>query len=134
MPSFEEMTALYDNYHRSSSAVTIVFFWSISCHQCVHVFNVARYLSEYYKDINLIAVHMPLSEADKNPQEIKQKYKGMYVKAPLYLDQDYLLSKRFGNRFVPSLYVFDENGLRYYQGAATNERFIIHHIEKIVKK
>lgn len=132
LPDFQQEVLFYEKYLREDSMATIVLFWSISCQQCIHAFNVLADVRSRYKHVNIIAVHMPRSADDKNIQEIKRKYKQYRLQVPLLIDQNLVLSKQFGNHFVPSIYVFDNSGLRFAQAGQQNWRFFLQRIEKIL--
>ncbi|MBY0097713.1 TlpA family protein disulfide reductase [Mesobacillus maritimus] len=97
---------------------TLIHFWSISCHLCKKAMPQVNELRDKYKGkLNVIAIHMPRSEEDRNLEEIKQKAVEHDMTQPIYVDGDnHTVTNRFENQYVPSYYLFDREGkLRHFQ-------------------
>lgn len=124
---------LYTRYDRKGADVICVLFWSVSCTQCAEVLTVMRDIQTSYEQVRVLAVHMPRRAEDRDVQQIKSKYELSKLQAPLYIDDELLLTKRFSNRLVPSVYLFNRDGLRFVQAGTLSRRFLMHRIEKILK-
>jgi thiol-disulfide isomerase/thioredoxin len=97
---------------------TLIHFWSISCHLCKKAMPQVNELRDKYKGkLNVMAIHMPRSEEDRNLEEIKQVAVEHDMTQPIYVDDDdHTLTNRFENQYVPSYYLFDRAGkLRHFQ-------------------
>jgi len=97
---------------------TLIHFWSISCHLCKKAMPQVNELRNKYKDkLNVISIHMPRSEEDRNLVEIKRVAVEHNMTQPIYVDDDdHTLTNRFENQYVPSYYLFDREGkLRHFQ-------------------
>lgn len=95
----------------------LVHFWSISCHLCKNAMPYVNELRDSYQnDVNVIAVHMPLSRLDTDLEKITKVAQAHNMTQPIYIDNDLNLSNQFRTRYVPTYYLFDQNGeLRHYQ-------------------
>ena len=57
------------------------------------------------------------------------------MKQPIIIDNDFLLTDRFRNRYVPTYYVFDNNGLlRHYQAGGSSLRILERRIQRIIEE
>lgn len=111
---------------------TLIYFWSISCPSCVQQFEELRPILEQYKQLQWISIHMPRLEEDKDVKRVKRYVRRQKRTEPIVLDQELLLTKRFGAHFVPSFYLFDEAGLlRYYQAGNRSLRFLTQRLERL---
>ena len=85
----------------------LVFFWSISCHDCK---NVLRKLSKrewpLMDQFDIVSVHMPRSEKDTNTEQLKQFRKEWQIPFPILIDNQLHCSTIFRNQFVPTIYLF----------------------------
>ena len=115
---------------------TFFHFWSVSCDLCKYGLNTISYLAaNYSNDLNVIAVHMPRNEQDmivRNVKTVRDTYK---MTQPIIVDNDYLLTDRFKNRYVPAYYVFDDNGLlRHYQAGSGSLRILERRIHRVIEE
>ncbi|GAB3068318.1 TlpA family protein disulfide reductase [Virgibacillus ainsalahensis] len=96
---------------------TLIHFWSISCDLCKKAMPKLNKLRDENRDrLNVIAVHMPRSEKDKELDEISSLATKIGILEPIFVDNENRLSSVFKNRYVPAYYLFDRDGeLRYMQ-------------------
>lgn len=114
--------------------VTIISFWSISCPSCKKNVQQLRRLAETYKGkVNVLFVHMPRDVEDQALVNVKKVVKDYEINEPVAVDSNLALSNRFGNRFVPSYYVFDQAGLlRHYQGGDRGFRLLEQRVKRLL--
>ena len=115
---------------------TFFHFWSVSCDLCKYGLDTISYLADKYSnDLNVIAVHMPRNEQDmivRNVKAVRDYYK---MKQPIIVDNDFSLTDRFSNQYVPAYYVFDHNGLlRHYQAGSGSLRILERRIQRIIEE
>ena len=96
---------------------TLIHFWSVSCSMCKNSIRVVNQFRDKYKnDLNVVAVHIPRSDADLDLYRIKSSAEEHDLKQPIFVDNALHLMDAFGNDEVPAYYVFDKDGkLRHYQ-------------------
>lgn len=100
-------------------APTFIHFWSVSCSKCKQALPVVQSIREKYRGIlNVVAIHMPLSEADLDVNEVARTAAMYSITEPILIDNTYRLADAFGNRFVPAYYLFgpDGNLIEYHMG------------------
>ena len=119
---------------------TLIHFWSISCHLCKVAMPSVNEIRDNYKDqLNVLSVHMPRSEKDKNMEEIKQVAHEHQITQPIFVDDDLRLTEAFENQYVPAYYLFDRNGqLRHFQAGGSGlkmlEKRVIRVLEEMEKE
>lgn len=119
---------------------TLIHFWSISCHLCKVAMPSVNELRDNYKDqLNVMSVHMPRSEKDKNMDEIKQVAEEHQITQPIFVDDELKLTEAFQNQYVPAYYLFDRNGLlRHFQAGGSGlkmlEKRVIRVLEEMEKE
>ena len=115
---------------------TFFHFWSVSCDLCKYGLDTISYMAnKYANDLNVIAVHMPRNEQDVIIQNVKAVRDYYKMKQPIIIDNDFSLTDRFRNQYVPAYYVFDHNGLlRHYQAGGGSLRILERRIQRIVEE
>lgn len=115
---------------------TFFHFWSVSCDLCKYGLDTISYMAnKYANDLNVIAVHMPRNEQDVIIQNVKAVRDYYKMKQPIIIDNDFSLTDRFRNQYVPAYYVFDHNGLlRHYQVGGGSLRILERRIQRIVEE
>lgn len=119
---------------------TLIHFWSTSCHLCKVAMPSVNELRDKYKgQLNVMSVHMPRSEKDKNMEEIKQVAEEHQITQPIFVDDDLELTEAFENQYVPAYYLFDRNGLlRHFQAGGSGlkmlEKRVIRVLEEMEKE
>lgn len=92
--------------------IILLDFWTYSCINCQRTLP---YLNAWYekykdKDLEIIGVHTPEFEFEKNIENVKMAVKKYGVKYPVVLDNDYATWNAYGNRYWPRKYLIDLNG------------------------
>lgn len=115
---------------------TLVHFWSISCSSCKSQLKRINILQKQFsEDLNVVGVHMPRSDEDKDIKKIRDVVNEYQMHYPVAVDNDDRLTKVFRNQTVPSYYIFDEHGvLRYNQASASTMGLFERRIHRIVRK
>ncbi|WP_431029322.1 TlpA family protein disulfide reductase [Lysinibacillus sp. LZ02] len=115
---------------------TFIHFWSVSCNLCKHGLDTINHLADQYMgDLNIIAVHMPRTEEDVIVDNVKKVIKYYDMLQPIVIDNEFLITDRFNNRYVPSYYLFDDKGLlRHYQAGGSGLRILEKRIERVVQE
>jgi len=120
LPSFE---GVKDWLNRQSANLqtkghpTLVHFWSISSDTAkTNLSQVAELRDERRREgVRVIAVHVPQSEAEKDPRAVRNAIERFNITEPCALDNEHKLSDALldGTEVVPAYYLFDiEGGLR----------------------
>ena len=115
---------------------TFFHFWSVSCDLCKYGLSTISYMAhKYANDLNVIAVHMPRNEQDiiiQNVKAVRDYYK---MTQPIIVDNDFSVTDRFNNQYVPAYYVFDHNGLlRHYQAGGSSLRILERRIHRVIEE
>ncbi|MBU9710269.1 redoxin domain-containing protein [Evansella tamaricis] len=113
---------------------TLIHFWSISCGLCKDAMpNVNEFRDQYKDKLNVIAVHMPRSEKDLDLEEIKKVAAEHDISQPIYVDSEHKLTDAFENQYVPSYYVFDEEGqLRHFQAGGGGMKMLTKRVNRVL--
>ena len=120
LPSFE---GVKDWLNRQSANLqtkgrpTLVHFWSISSDTAkTNLSQIAELRDERRREgVRVIAVHVPQSEAEKDPRAVRNAIERLNITEPCALDNEHKLSDALldGPEVVPAYYLFDiEGGLR----------------------
>jgi tRNA A-37 threonylcarbamoyl transferase component Bud32 len=96
---------------------TLVHFWSVSSEiSKTNLAQIADLRDQRKREgVRVIAVHVPLSEAEKDRRAVRKAIERLNITEPCVLDNDHKLSEALldGLDGVPSYYLFDlEGGLR----------------------
>jgi thiol-disulfide isomerase/thioredoxin len=93
--------------------VVVVHFWTNGCINCVHNYPHYRAWQDRYKDekgLQIVSVHTPEFEAEKNVDRIKERMAKNKLTFPVAVDNDGATWKAWGNRYWPSIYLVDKTG------------------------
>ncbi|WP_164669179.1 TlpA family protein disulfide reductase [Virgibacillus doumboii] len=115
---------------------TLIHFWSVSCGTCKTAMpKVNDFRDEYKRELNVITVHMPRSEQDKDLNEIKSVAREHDISQPIFVDNERKLTDAFKNRYVPAYYVFDSDGkLRHYQSGGGGMNMLRKRVNRVLGK
>lgn len=100
-----EATALRDK-------PVLIHFWSTTCHMCKEQMPVVRGMTGSFRtdhDLRPILIHVPRSYHDRNAEALRETVSALGVDEPCAADNDYVLTKRFANQFVPAYFLFDRD-------------------------
>ncbi|MEW8972314.1 redoxin domain-containing protein [Mesobacillus jeotgali] len=115
---------------------TLIHFWSISCHLCKVAMPSVNELRDNYKDkLNVMSVHMPRSEKDKNIDEIQQVAEEHQITQPIFVDDELKLTGSFENQYVPAYYLFDRSGqLRHFQAGGSGLKMLEKRVIRVLEE
>jgi thiol-disulfide isomerase/thioredoxin len=96
--------------------VILVDFWTYSCINCQRT---TPYLNAWYdkyqdKGLEIIGVHTPEFEFEKDRDNVASAIEKFAIKYPVVQDNDYLTWRAYGNRYWPRKYLIDINGKIVY--------------------
>lgn len=96
--------------------VVLVEFWAYSCANCK---NVQPYLNAWYdkyKDAGLqvIGVHTPEFEFEKDPGNVERAVKKANIEYPIVLDNSKATWAAYNQRYWPAIYLIDTDGFIRY--------------------
>lgn len=113
---------------------TIIHFWSVSCHDCKEsLYDFGIFRDKYSSRVNFLAVHMPRSNEDLDIDIIKKIARKYKITQPIFIDSKMKLTDTFDNQYVPSYYLFDENGiLRHYQAGGSGMKMLEKRLLKLL--
>ncbi len=109
-----EPTAISD----LKGSVVLVDFWTYTCVNCLRTIPQLRAWHELYADdgLNIIGVHTPEFEFEKDPANVTDAVAAQGVTWPVAMDNDFVTWDNFENLFWPTKYLIDHRGrLRYYR-------------------
>lgn len=140
MPELEGATAWIHGKRTKAELVgekpTLIHFWSVSCQMCKETMPAINKIRDQFKqDLNVIAVHLPLTENDLEMELIKFNAEKYDITQPVFIDGDSRLANTFGNQHVPSYYFFDKNGwLRHFQAGRGGMLMLEKRIQRILRE
>lgn len=113
---------------------TLFHFWSVSCQLCDETMeDVQTILDQYKERLNVVSVHMPLTENDTDLTNIEQAASKLGISQPIYIDNDLKLSNEFENQYVPAYYIFDQSGvLRHYQAGNSGLKILNNRLDYLL--
>jgi thiol-disulfide isomerase/thioredoxin len=91
----------------------LVYFWAVSCHICHERMPALAALRDRYapQGLRLVAVHMPRQESDTDVGAVRREIASLGITDPCAVDNEHALADAFENRFLPSFFLFDREGL-----------------------
>ena len=117
LPSFEEATEWLNRpttTRATKGHPTLVHFWSISSETSkTNLAQVAELRDQRKREgLRVVAVHVPQSEAEKDPRIVRDAIARLNLTEPCALDNKLALSKALlsGPDLVPAYNLFDING------------------------
>ena len=97
--------------------VVLVDFWTYTCVNCIRTLPFLRSWHEKYADAGLVilGVHTPEFRFEKLRENVMDAVDSFDIRYPVAQDNDYETWRAFDNRFWPSKYLIDRDGLiRYF--------------------
>ncbi|CAN5145687.1 hypothetical protein BH11PLA2_BH11PLA2_45300 [soil metagenome] len=94
-------------------SVVVVHFWTNGCINCVHNYPYYQKWMEQYKDskdFQMIGVHTPEFDSEKNVDRLKDKIKDNKLTFVVAVDNKSATWKAWGNEYWPCIYVVDKAG------------------------
>jgi len=98
--------------------VTLVYFWTYSCINCIRTLPYLRAWADKYKDqgLTVLGVHTPEFAFEKNPDNVRRAIGDFKIGFPVAVDSDYRLWNAFHNNYWPAAYFVDARGnIRHHQ-------------------
>lgn len=97
--------------------VVLIDFWTYSCINCIRTLP---YLKDWYgkyhsKGFEIIGVHTPEFEFEKNLENVKSAVQKDGILYPVALDSNFVTWQNFKNSYWPAHYLIDQNGNVVYQ-------------------
>ncbi len=97
--------------------VVLIDFWTYSCINCIRTLP---YLKDWYNKyhtagLEIIGVHTPEFEFEKNLDNVKSAVLKDEIKYPVALDNEFKTWNNFNNRYWPAHYLIDKNGDVVYE-------------------
>ncbi|HEY2411661.1 MAG TPA: redoxin domain-containing protein [Pirellulaceae bacterium] len=121
--------------------VLVVHFFAFGCSNCIHNYPTYREWQDKLagKDVQLIGIHTPETQNERNVETLKTKLNNENLKFPVIVDNDKANWNAWGNSMWPTVYVIDRRGyLRtFWQGelkwqGATGDKQILQTIEQLL--
>ena len=96
--------------------VVLVDFWTYTCVNCIRTLPYLRDWHEKYGDIGLtiVGVHTPEFEFEKLRENVEEAMAEFDIGWPVVQDNDFLTWREYNNRFWPSKYLIDKDGIIRY--------------------
>lgn len=93
--------------------VVILEFWTYSCINCLRSLDYLKHWNETYKDKGLvvIGVHTPEYPFETDPQNVQEAISRYGITYPVASDVRYETWNAYKNRFWPTTYLIDKNGV-----------------------
>lgn len=98
--------------------VTLVYFWTYSCINCIRSLPYLRAWADKYKDqgLTVIGVHTPEFAFEKQPDNVRRAIADFRIGFPVAVDSDYKIWRAFNNSYWPAAYFVDGRGnIRHHQ-------------------
>ncbi|WP_028398848.1 TlpA disulfide reductase family protein [Ectobacillus panaciterrae] len=138
MPSLEGATTVLNGEVNREVLIgdkpTLIHFWSVSCHLCKEAMPSINQFRDDYKDkLNVVAVHMPRSEADLDLSDIQKVAEEHGITQPILVDNQHSITDSFQNQYVPAYYVFDKSGvLRHFQAGGSGMQMLTKRVNRVL--
>ncbi|SPK76090.1 Cytochrome c biogenesis protein, transmembrane region (plasmid) [Cupriavidus taiwanensis] len=98
--------------------VTLVYFWTYSCINCIRTLPYLRAWADKYKDqgLTVIGVHTPEFAFEKSPENVRRAIGDFKIGFPVAVDSDFRIWHAFNNNYWPAAYFVDARGnIRHHQ-------------------
>jgi len=96
--------------------VVLVEFWTFGCYNCRTVELYVKQWHERYTDRGLvvIGIHSPEFAYEKNVEAVTRYVQEHNIRYAVAVDNEFVNWHRFGNRYVPTMYLIDKSGVVRY--------------------
>jgi peroxiredoxin len=97
--------------------VVVLHFWTFGCINCKHNDSAYKAWHQKYanKGVTMIGVHTPELERERDLKRLKRSIEERGLKYPIVIDNDGKTWAAWGNRWWPSIYLIDKNGMVRYR-------------------
>jgi thiol-disulfide isomerase/thioredoxin len=117
--------------------VVLVDFWTFECWNCYRSFPWLNALEARLKDkgLQVIGVHSPEFERERNPESVRRKIRDFGLDHPVMIDNDFSYWKAMANRYWPAYYIIDRQGVirAAYAGETHEGDAQAREIEKVIE-
>jgi len=118
-PEITNKTWLNSPPHRLADLrgkVVLVEFWTFGCYNCR---NIEPYVKEWHKKyanqgLEIIAVHSPEFSYEEPIDSVKEYIRDNNIPYAVPIDNDFTTWRQYRNRYWPTLYLIDKQGLIQY--------------------
>jgi len=96
--------------------VVMVEFWTFGCYNCRNIEPYVKAWHDQYADQGLvvIAIHSPEFSYERSADSVKEYIDEHNIQYAVPLDNDFETWRKYRNRFWPTLYLIDKQGLIQY--------------------
>ena len=96
--------------------VILLDFWTYSCINCQRTLPYMNAWYQKYRDqgLEIVGVHTPEFDFEKNPENVKEAIKQFGIQYPVVLDNNYGTWNAYANRYWPRKYLIDIDGYVVY--------------------
>ena len=93
--------------------VVLLDFWTYTCINCIRTLpHITQWYTKYKdKGLEIIGIHTPEFAFEKSKPHVEDAIKRFNITYPIALDNDYKTWKAYNNRYWPSHYLVDQNGI-----------------------
>ena len=93
--------------------VVLIDIWTFGCWNCYRSFPWLNEFEKKYKDqgLTVIGVHTPEFNHERDREKIKQKVVEFKLNHPVMVDNDASYWKAINNRYWPTFYLIDKQGI-----------------------
>ncbi|MCX7123890.1 MAG: redoxin family protein [Gammaproteobacteria bacterium] len=92
--------------------VVLIDFWTYSCINCVRTLPYLKnwYAQYHAKGFEIIGVHTPEFQFEKDPQNVEAAVKENGILYPIVMDSNYSTWLNYNNQYWPAHYLIDQQG------------------------
>lgn len=92
--------------------VVLLDIWTFGCWNCYRSFPWLNDLEKRFEDkgLQIIGIHSPEFDHEKNPESIRAKVKEFGLHHPIMQDDDLAYWRSLNNRYWPAYYLIDKKG------------------------
>ena len=93
--------------------VVLIDFWTYSCINCIRTLpHLNEWHRKYHeKGLNILGVHSPEFEFEKIYGNVVSAAEDLGIDYPIVMDNDFNIWNTFNNRYWPSKYLLDKDGI-----------------------
>ena len=97
--------------------VVLVEFWTFGCYNCRNVEPYVKQWHERYAGGGLVVVgvHTPEFAHEADPARVQRYLVDNHIRHAVVMDNDYLIWKRWSNRYWPAMYLLNKSGELCYR-------------------
>lgn len=115
-------SAAYDSLTQLEGKVVLIDFWTQSCSKCIHSISYLNRFYDLYEErwLEIIWIHSPTYAYDQRLDVLENAVKKHGITYPVVQDNDFMTWKAYENRYWPSYYLIDTQGIvrfeQFWQG------------------